>query len=230
MSFPFSCREHEFAVFKPHDFVVVVALLELWLPPVVCVFLLLLLMMYVCLPLPSSIPPFLVNNEETLQLCPYNRFRNLAFVSPHNQNQTMSLLLVVVLLACIVASFGFLLSNPRIQPKIRTRSVAVELRKESMVAAVALISSMLLNTNGCPAFADLAADGEEEITMSVKVVGFSTVDGEKKSSKTTKATSETDDPDSYANSLKKEQKKQEARKKDKVSRSKDLCETLGRGC
>ena len=142
----------------------------------------------------------------------------------------MTLLLAVVLLACIVASFGFLLSNQRIQPKIRTRSVAVELRKESMVAAVALVSSMLLNTNAYPAFADLAADGEAEITMSVKVVGFSTNDGEKKSSKTTKIVSETDDPDSYANLLKKEQKKQEARKKDKVSRSKDLCETLGRGC
>ena len=143
----------------------------------------------------------------------------------------MTLLLAVVLLACIVASFGFLLSNQRIQPKIRTRSVAVELRKESMVAAVALVSSMLLNTNAYPAFADLAADGEAEITMSVKVVGFSTDDGEKKGSKTTKTViSETDDPDSYANLLKKEQKKQEARKKDKVSRSKDLCETLGRGC
>ena len=143
----------------------------------------------------------------------------------------MSLLLVVLLLACIVSSFAFLLSNNRIQPKIRANSVALELRKESVVAAVALISSMLLNTNGYPAFADLAADDEAEITMSVKMVGFSTDDGEKKSIKTTKTTtSETDDPDSYANLLKKEQKKQEARKKDKVSRSRDLCETLGRGC
>ena len=140
-----------------------------------------------------------------------------------------SLLLAVVLLACIVSSFGFLPSNHRFQPKIRANSVAVELRKESVVAAVALISSMLLNTNGSPAFADLEADGEAEITMSVKVVGFATDDGGKKSVKTTK-TSEADDPDSYANLLKKEQKKQEARKKDKVSRSKDLCETLGRGC
>jgi hypothetical protein len=35
---------------------------------------------------------------------------------------------------------------------------------------------------------------------------------------------------SYLGSLKKEQLKQEQRKKSKVERSKDLCETLGRGC
>ena len=35
------------------------------------------------------------------------------------------------------------------------------------------------------------------------------------------------DDDSYVNKLKKEQSKQESRKKSKVQRSKDLCETLG---
>ena len=35
---------------------------------------------------------------------------------------------------------------------------------------------------------------------------------------------------SYLGSLKKEQFKQEQRKKSKVERAKDLCETLGRGC
>ena len=38
------------------------------------------------------------------------------------------------------------------------------------------------------------------------------------------------DDESYANSLKREQAKQEARKKTKSERARDLCETLGRGC
>lgn len=42
--------------------------------------------------------------------------------------------------------------------------------------------------------------------------------------------SSTVDDESYANSLKKEQAKQDARKKSKSARAKDLCETLGRGC
>ena len=35
---------------------------------------------------------------------------------------------------------------------------------------------------------------------------------------------------SYLGSLQKEKLKQEARKKSKLERAKDLCETLGRGC
>ena len=59
----------------------------------------------------------------------------------------------------------------------------------------------------------------------IKIVGTSKVQSDKKPS-----SSSDDDDLSYSNSLAKEQKKQEARKKSKSARSKDLCETLGRGC
>lgn len=39
-----------------------------------------------------------------------------------------------------------------------------------------------------------------------------------------------EDSKSYVSSLQREKSKQEARKKSKVERSKDLCESLGRGC
>lgn len=62
--------------------------------------------------------------------------------------------------------------------------------------------------------------------MPVKVIGVSA--DESTAVKTVGTSSKEDE--SYGALLKKEQAKQESRKKDKVSRSKDLCETLGRGC
>jgi hypothetical protein len=62
----------------------------------------------------------------------------------------------------------------------------------------------------------------------IKVITTKSVQSDKKSSS---SISDDDDDDlSYSNSLAREQKKQEARKKSKSARSKDLCETLGRGC
>ena len=61
----------------------------------------------------------------------------------------------------------------------------------------------------------------------IKVIATTSVPSDKKSSS---SISDDDDELSYSNSLAREQKKQEARKKSKSARSKDLCETLGRGC
>ena len=61
----------------------------------------------------------------------------------------------------------------------------------------------------------------------IKAITTTSVQSDKKSSS---SISDDDDELSYSNSLAREQKKQEARKKSKSARSKDLCETLGRGC
>lgn len=115
---------------------------------------------------------------------------------------------------------GFMRPIARIS---RRSNTAVALKKEATIAAIAAL--VLFGGHSSPAFADLSAE-ESEISMPVKVIGVSA--DESTAVKTVGTSSKEDE--SYGALLKKEQAKQESRKKDKVSRSKDLCETLGRGC
>lgn len=109
-----------------------------------------------------------------------------------------------------------------------------------MTAAKAALLVGLFCSSGlgapAPALADLDSDFEVTSTVTaVRAVGFrdSTAAApdasiSKPAAKSVSADSITDD--SYRNSLEKEQKKQNARKKTKTERSRDLCESLGRGC
>jgi hypothetical protein len=133
-------------------------------------------------------------------------------------------LLFVAMLACVFGPVaGFL--RPIVSRTGSRSNTAVSLKKEVAGAAIAAI--LLFGGHTSPAFADLS-DEESDISMPVKVIGVS-AEGSTGGNVKTVGTSSKED-ESYGALLKKEQAKQESRKKDKVSRSKDLCETLGRGC
>ena len=137
----------------------------------------------------------------------------------------MRILLLVAVVACVFGSVAGFLRPVVTRIGSRTTTTAVSLKKEAAVAAVAAM--FLLGGHSSPAFADLS-DEESEISMQVKVIGVSSEGNSGGNVKTVGTSSKEDE--SYGALLKKEQAKQESRKKDKVSRSKDLCETLGRGC
>jgi hypothetical protein len=84
---------------------------------------------------------------------------------------------------------------------------------------------------GAPAFADLG--DEDEVTSGPRIIMVTTTtSGDDEKPKKKVAVDEVEDGDdiNYSNSLKKERAKQDARKKSKTARAKDLCESLGRGC
>ena len=143
----------------------------------------------------------------------------------------MMLSLLLLLLLLEFAIIDCLRCNMRM---LSCNNVKNDLKK---VMLGLVISSSLISTPqsliaaGLPDF-----DNETEVkaistvtttsTNAVKVI-TATVKSDKKSSS---IISDNDDDISYSNSLAKEQKKQESRKKSKTERSKDLCESLGRGC
>lgn len=86
-----------------------------------------------------------------------------------------------------------------------------------------------------PAYADLDSDAEfsGNVARPINVISVSApsaVDGSAAVSTQKPILKDSSDDESYLSSLQREQKKQEARKKSKTQRSKDLCESLGRGC
>lgn len=120
---------------------------------------------------------------------------------------------------------------------IATASLQMRVRKGAAKVAllVGLFSSSGLGVSA-PALADLDSDFEVTSTVTaVRALTFkeaaapdASSSSSKPATKAVSADSITDD--SYLNSLDKEQKKQNARKKTKTERSRDLCESLGRGC
>ena len=137
----------------------------------------------------------------------------------------MRTLLVAVLFLAVTLSVEAWLPQSRLIAQVKRTTSA------------ALIASSLL-LSGTPALADLDSDYEvTSTTAAVRVIGVrdaatplvSAQDAAAaKSAAGAKAGSLTDD--SYRSSLEKEQKKQKAREKSKLERSRDLCESLGRGC
>jgi hypothetical protein len=113
--------------------------------------------------------------------------------------------------------------------------------KLAKVSAVLLINSLLLQTYSF----DIAKAGEKTYTItdeisfsepeSLKSVQLSDDEAasrvqRKLERQRQSSGSITDDNGSYSKSLQREKAKQDARKKSKADRAKDLCETLGRGC
>lgn len=122
----------------------------------------------------------------------------------------------------------------------QTETASLQMRVRKGAAKVALLVGLFSSSGlgvSAPALADLDSDFEVTSTVTaVRALTFkeaaapdaSSSSSSKPATKAVSADSITDD--SYLNSLDKEQKKQNARKKTKTERSRDLCESLGRGC
>ena len=146
-----------------------------------------------------------------------------------------------VLLCAGVHGFGLRPARRSVVGARSSLAMAAKSSPAAVFAAVALTTSLVFN-GGSHALADLS-DEESEITMNVRTISVSSGPAAAAAAATeaksatkvavvgvsTSGSGSESDMD-YGASLKKEKAKQEARKKDKVSRSKDLCESLGRGC
>ena len=144
---------------------------------------------------------------------------------------TGGLLLLALLSA--VQSFSF----PKFQiPKYSfdLKEITETGKKNAIIGGSLLAICFISTTTMAPAFADLASDDSAEIeSVAPRMMKISTND---ESSPTLKKTTTlkndvtTEDDRSYSSSLKKEQAIQNARKKTKAERAKDMCEMMGRGC
>ena len=172
----------------------------------------------------------------------FNRKSSVVVVvaySSSSRKKIMTAVAAVYLLLVLLcgAAHGFVRPARIAADARKSMSVTMKASPAAVFAAVALTTSLVLN-GGSFAWADLS-DEESDITMKVRTISVSSgpvaeaTEGKKASAAaaavTTTSSSSESDMD-YGASLKKEKAKQEARKKDKVSRSRDLCESLGRGC
>lgn len=131
-----------------------------------------------------------------------------------------------------LSSSSLLSSSPKKENDILMKPIKNTLRNAILTILISssLSSSPVLASN----LPDIDSDNDVTSTITtttannnaVRIISTTNINSDKK-----KAITTSDDDDlSYSTSLAKEQKKQEARKKSKSDRSKDLCESLGRGC
>jgi hypothetical protein len=139
------------------------------------------------------------------------------------------LLLLTVLLTLLASSEGYLIGPGCARMASKMQKISF-----GLIAASAVLSAPMPHVLVSPAFADDVTD----VSMAPAEINMSKEDEaariQRKLAKQRAMSGQGDDKrnenKSYAESLKKEKAKQDAAKKTKAQRARDLCETLGRGC
>lgn len=154
----------------------------------------------------------------------FSKGSEIAFKSPESHEAamcgTLNVFLVVLVIFITILSVEATTFKFKVQPFSLARPLLFVPKQLKIIPSVVALS---LSLSLSPTFAEEEIQSPKPLTTSVRVVSLTTTDSQQN-------VKSVDDPKNYRESLEKEKGKQKKMEKSKSQRSKDLCESLGRGC